>query len=251
MQVVLRVERRDPPSAAAACEAAALAVVAVLADPRAEPDGAWHAAVTRWETRAIRKVVRRARGAAWEAAAAVPGVTVAHAGAEAHACVPTPVDEVPPAIAKLQVSGTNLEGDLPAALPPGWSGLHVLVRPELELSTGKLAAQAGHAAHRAWRTAPPERRAAWDAAGRPLRLTRPSSAVWREVTSGPAVVITDAGHTEVAPGTITTAAVWVPGAAVPPLPRRSWWARLLGRAGRPAGDASLARGPSTSGQGGG
>ena len=68
-------------------------------------DGEWHDEVQRWLDGRIRKVARRARGSKWDAAAALPGVTVVHHGASVRAFVPGPTDAVPPQIAKLQVAG--------------------------------------------------------------------------------------------------------------------------------------------------
>lgn len=63
LPLVVRIERDCPPAHTAALEAAARAVLTVLADPRSV-DGEWAAAVAAWQAGPIRKVVRRARGAA-------------------------------------------------------------------------------------------------------------------------------------------------------------------------------------------
>jgi hypothetical protein len=47
MQPVARVEKTDPPTRSAVCQAAAVAVVQLLADERAQPDGEWFAEVHR------------------------------------------------------------------------------------------------------------------------------------------------------------------------------------------------------------
>ena len=85
MPVILRIERVDPPARTPLLEAAAAAAVAVCLDPRSEPDGEWHEPVKLWVESHIRKIARRARGAHWEAASALPGVTVTVDGASARA----------------------------------------------------------------------------------------------------------------------------------------------------------------------
>src|ERR1700749_145389 len=108
LPLVIRVERATPPARTDALEGAARAVLRFLSDPRVtEPDGEWAAAARAWEDARIRKVVRRARGAAWERAWALPGVSVTHRSAEVRVYPPVPVDDWPPDLAKLQVSGTD------------------------------------------------------------------------------------------------------------------------------------------------
>ena len=93
---------------------------AFLSDPRVtEPDGEWAAAARAWEDARIRKVVRRARGAAWERAAALPGITVTQRSAEIRVYPPVPVDEWPADLARLQVSGTEFEDPEPPPAVPG------------------------------------------------------------------------------------------------------------------------------------
>src|SRR6202051_4371361 len=77
LPLVIRVERATPPARTDALEGAARAVLRFLSDPRVtEVDGEWAKAALAWEDARIRKVVRRARGAAWERACALPGITV-------------------------------------------------------------------------------------------------------------------------------------------------------------------------------
>ncbi|MDX6743384.1 hypothetical protein [Actinocorallia sp. A-T 12471] len=197
MQLAIRAEKLDPPSHEAVCEAAASAVVHLLADER------FADAVARWEEGRIRKVTRRARGARWRDLAALPGVTVARGGAEVRAFPPGPVTEVPPAIAKLQIAGTDLAH---AETEPPAEPYAVLVHnPDAKMSTGKAAAQSGHAAHLLYRTLPPGDRAAWLTAGAPVHLL---AFPWPEAVARATVHIRDAGYTEVAPGTMT-AVTWL------------------------------------------
>jgi peptidyl-tRNA hydrolase len=217
LQLAIRAEKAAPPTHEAVCEAAATAVVRLLAS------GEWAEQIQRWEDGRIRKLTRRARGARWEALQALPGLTVDHLGAQVRAFPPTPVDEAPPEIAKLQVAGTDLEhGDTRTPEPP----YAVLVlNPEAGMSTGKAAAQSGHAAHLLFRRLPAAAREAWLEAGAPVHLVR--DVPWAEAVSRAAVTIRDAGFTEVEPGTMT-AVSWLVGTTEPDRPR-SWRARWASR----------------------
>jgi peptidyl-tRNA hydrolase len=201
MQLVLRVEKSmeksAPPAHLAVCEAAAMAAITLLADPRSAPGGAWHAAVASWESRRIRKVVRRARGARWTALEALPGVLVDHAGAPARAFVPGPVTDVPPEISRLQVGGTDLPRDEEPKPPPEPPYALLALNPGVTMTTGKAAAQCGHAAHLLFRTA-----GGWP--GLRVRVVEPAG--WERAVAEADAVVRDGGFTEVAPGTMTAVA---------------------------------------------
>ena len=198
MPVVLRLER-DFAGRTAVLEAAARAALAVCLDPRAEPDGEWHEAVTTWVDNRIRKIARRARGAHWAAVQDLPGVTVEVDGAQARALLPGPVDEVPRVVARLQIGGTDLPVDEPGSPPP--DAPVIWVNGALGMTVGKAAAQVGHASM-------------LDAAARgldevpPYAVRTADPAQWARLCEaaerGAAVAVRDAGFTEVAPGTITT-----------------------------------------------
>ncbi|MDG1188847.1 MAG: hypothetical protein P8N13_10360, partial [Ilumatobacter sp.] len=85
LQLVARVEKFDPPGAEAIAAAAALATIELLNDPRSQPEGQWHDAVTKWNGARIRKIVRRGRASAWQRAQELEGVTVERDGAEVRA----------------------------------------------------------------------------------------------------------------------------------------------------------------------
>jgi hypothetical protein len=197
MQLALRVEKAAPPSHLAVCEAAAMAAVTLLADPRSAPGGEWHEAVASWESRRIRKVVRRARGARWDAVGHLPGVLVDHEGAQARAFVPGPVTEVPPEISKLQVGGTDLPRDDEPKPPPAVPYALVSLNPGVAMTTGKAAAQCGHAAQLLLRAV-----GAWP--GLRVRVAEPDD--WRSAVAEADVSVHDGGFTEVAPGTMTAVA---------------------------------------------
>src|ERR1700747_1716681 len=81
--LVLRGDRGTPRARTDALEGAARAVLRFLSDPRVtQDDGEWAEAARAWEDARIRKVVRRARGAAWERAGVLPGITVLHGFAQ-------------------------------------------------------------------------------------------------------------------------------------------------------------------------
>ncbi|MFF5219482.1 peptidyl-tRNA hydrolase [Micromonospora sp. NPDC000442] len=212
MQLVVRLDRAAPPGHTAVCEAGALAVVRLVSDERCEPGGSWSAPVARWLAGRIRKHARRAKGAAWERAQELPGVTTSHADAQVRALVPTPLDAVPREIAKLQMQGLDL-ADHPAARPQAIDAepngpVVVSITPEPVLSTGKAAAAAGHAAQIAWMEMAGDRRAMWVASGLAVQVEHPALQRWRSLRSRAQVTVTDAGLTDVDPGTVTALARW-------------------------------------------
>jgi peptidyl-tRNA hydrolase len=215
LPLVIHVERAAPPTRTDALEGAARAVLYFLADPRVtQDDGEWAAAVRAWETGRIRKVVRRARGAAWQRALALPGITVRHRTAEVRVYPPVPVDDWPPDLARLQVSGTELEeSEPPGEVPAGTAVLWL--NPELPMTAGKAMAQVGHAAQLAWWRLEPRVRSEWkdrdfDLAVRPAGFCQQESTApaerWAELVASGLPVVRDGGFTEVAPGSCTVVA---------------------------------------------
>jgi peptidyl-tRNA hydrolase len=208
MQFALDDERTDRPTHVAACEATALAVVTLLSDPRAVDEaGEWHPFVARWASGPIRKVVRRGRGVRFTAVQELPGVLVEHAGARVRAFVPGPVDHVPPALAKLQVGGTDMpDRGSPSPIMP--LTVTVALTPLVAMTTGKAAAQSAHAAQLALQAMDETERKAWQSAGFPLRVVQPDEAQWASLAGKARVAVHDGGFTEVAPGTRTALAAW-------------------------------------------
>ena len=205
MPLVARVERAAPPTHTDVLEAAARACLAVWHDERAARE--WAPAFASWIGGRFRKVVRRARGAHWAAAQELPGVTVVSGTAEVRAFPPLPNAELPRELARLQVGGTDLED--PTPLPDvGPGAARLWLNPGLSMTTGKSAAQAGHASMLVWSALDDDQdvQEAWRAAGYPLavRLARPTQ--WAELAGRAPVEVADGGFTEIEPGSVTVRA---------------------------------------------
>ncbi|QMU76150.1 peptidyl-tRNA hydrolase [Streptacidiphilus sp. PB12-B1b] len=206
LPLVVRIERTDPPAHTDALETAARAVLALLDDARAtEPDGEWTERVHAWQDARIRKVVRRARGSEWRRAQELPGITLTGVGAEVRVFPPVPLDGWPKELAKLQVSGTELEDPQPPGAPDPL--LPVLwFNPDVPMSTGKSMAQAGHGAQLAWWALSEADRAAWRESGFALAVRTATPERWSALTASGLPTVRDAGFTEVAPGSCTVVA---------------------------------------------
>jgi peptidyl-tRNA hydrolase len=204
LPLVVHIEKAGPPARTDALETAARAVLVMLSDARALGDGPWAQAVRDWQDARIRKVVRRARGAEWRKAGELPGITVtgrsaAGNAAEVRVFPPVPLDGWPRELARLQVSGTELD-DPAEPDAPDTSGPVLWMSPEVEMSAGKAMAQAGHGAQLAWWELSEADRTAWREAGFPLSVRTAPAARWRELTTSGLPVVHDAGFTEIAPG---------------------------------------------------
>ena len=220
MPLVLRVERDAPPPCSALLEAAASAAVALCLDERSQPGGPWHSEVQPWVVAGrIRKVARRARGGHWIAVTDLPGITVEHRGAQVRALVPWPVADTPRTVTRLQVGGTDVPPDDPGPPPDGVPVLWLAPKPAM--TTGKAAAQVGHASMLLAALLAAGGRAAeldrWAASGYRCAVRTASAHQWADLAAGEQpervwrergmLVVRDAGFTEVAPDTVTVAAV--------------------------------------------
>ena len=210
MQLVVHRDRTSPAREVDVAEAAARAVVTLLADERNAPGGVWHQPVRYWRDARIRKLVRRADGKRWEDVQELPGVTVSqpgpgeHGAAEVRAIVPGPVRPLPKALHKLQVSGTNFPAD--GASATRGAVVTVEVRPGLGISSGKLAAQCAHAAQLAWEKMPDAVRSRWREDAFRVRVKFPSPPTWG--AGNRPVSVMDAGLTELDGPAETTRARW-------------------------------------------
>jgi peptidyl-tRNA hydrolase len=229
LPLVVRIEKKGPPARTDALETAARAVLAMLSDERSLGDGEWAQAMRGWQDARIRKVVRRARGAEWRRASALPGLTctgtapAVPAGrptdeaapsspppgpaqpAEVRVFPPVPLDGWPPDLSRLQVSGTDLDDPEPPPAPDTAQPV-LWLSPELEMSAGKAMAQAGHGAQLAWWELSEADRKAWQETGFRLAVRTADARHWQELTTGGLPVVRDAGFTEIAAGSCTVVA---------------------------------------------
>ncbi|WP_329084357.1 peptidyl-tRNA hydrolase [Streptosporangium sp. NBC_01469] len=210
LPLVVRIERSAPPERTDALEAAALAVLALLDDPRALDDGEWAGAVRIWDGGRFRKVVRRARGAEWRRVLDLPGLTVTSGTAEVRVHPPVPLDGWPKDLSRLQVSGTEL-ADSSDPGPPG--DVVLRLNPGLTMSAGKAMAQAGHAAQLAWQASGDDARRAWRDKGLAVSVRTADPAAWAGLVTSGLPVVRDAGFTEIEPGsrTVVADAPWLRG----------------------------------------
>lgn len=213
MQLVIRRQKTSPVGHWQAVAAAGTAVVMLLDDARSQPEGPWAQQVGHWRAGWIRKVVRRAENKRWEDVQQLPGVTAVVGAAAVRAFVPGPVAGLPAALKKLQVGGTQLPVDIAETVPADGVDAPVVtvyVTPEVEMSTGKAAAQVGHAAQLTyeWLVAASAGNVLeqWRATGFAVHVEQASPAKWETIDSPVRVV--DAGFTEVAQHTETARAVW-------------------------------------------
>ncbi|MBP5936222.1 peptidyl-tRNA hydrolase [Streptomyces sp. LBUM 1476] len=205
LPLVVRIERDAPPARTDALETSARAVLCILDDARSTGDGEWARAMTDWQDARIRKVVRRARGAEWRRAEALDGITVAGKSAEVRVFPPVPLDGWPKDLARLQVSGTDLDDPEPPS--EAEAGVPVLwLNPDLDMSAGKTMAQTGHGAQLAWWALSEEHRAAWRDTGFALAVRTADPERWRQLTTSGLPLVRDAGFTEIAAGSCTVVA---------------------------------------------
>lgn len=209
MQIALHIPKATPPRRDELLEAAAVAVLKVCLDPRVSTDPEFRAGLENWYDHLIRKVTRRARNKSWEMVQQLPGVTVEVGGAQARAFVPSAVSEVPPEIRKLQISGTELPATEPVEMPAHSGDLpRIYIDAGLAMTTGKAAAQVGHAsmllaAHRDFMWV---RR--WAERDFGLHVLEVDTALFHRLSEHPdAVAVHDAGFTEVAPNSKTVFAL--------------------------------------------
>ncbi|MDN5906139.1 MAG: hypothetical protein L0H86_11020 [Micrococcaceae bacterium] len=220
--IVLLVDRESP--APEPDGLAAVALASVMARARDPSNPAWE----RWLSGPVGKSVRRAdaKNYAKTAAAHPEAVEATHGRGRAMALPPLPMDALPRTLARLQVSGTRL----PAGPEDPVTGdrPRIVLNRDLGMSTGKAAAQAAHALFAWVMELGPEPSVEWFRAGPQVCVG------WQgevELLAGAAAVgagplIHDAGHTEIAPGSVTALVVAPVPAGTPR--RRRWW-QLTGR----------------------
>lgn len=197
LPIIVRLERNEPvPSHEEVLHAVAYGMASFFDDARTAPGGWWHNQTLKWLEGRIRKVVRRARGSEWEAVKAMENVYVKKGNAEIVILPPHPVDETPAQVKKLQVSGLELAHD--DLYVKEEKGLMISVNPALGMSTGKIAAQVGHAVQLAIFNSPKEKVRSWRE-----NNFRINFCGWSDYDHWTAV-IHDAGFTEIPAGSETS-----------------------------------------------
>lgn len=192
MQIVLNLPKQDPPQRNHVLQAAARACVAACLEcGHLDEFDAWYG-------ESIRKVARRSRNKAWRDVQELPGYTVDNL---ARAFVP--FAEVDHRIGKLQVGHTDLPVTEPEPLLSDVPTIYL--DSSLEMTMGKAAAQVGHASMLLAADMTFDEVTAWRAQDYALNVREVDADEFARVSRG-AVVVQDAGFTEIAPGSITCAA---------------------------------------------
>jgi peptidyl-tRNA hydrolase len=221
MQLILRMERDQPPVWSSALMASCRAAAHLCLDPRSHEGGEWHDAIAQYVAGHIRKVTRRARTAHWDAILELPGETIDVNGTQVRALLPDLVVGLDKRVSRLQVGGTDVDIDLPAepeAGTPDRGALLLLVAEDVSMTTGKLMAQTGHAgmiAAALLAETDPSALVRWAGTKLPVSLRRLTAPAWQRAVAAAGsekgwddrlVAVRDAGFTEIDPGTITVVA---------------------------------------------
>lgn len=199
--IVLLIDKDAPPSHADAVRAAAAAAVEALAASSGD-DPAVQELWKDWLSGPFTKTVRRANAKQW---AKLPPADGQASFGPAHAAAFRPVsyENMDRIIARLQVSGTDLE--LADTSAPDEESPVLVMNSSLGMTTGKAAAQAAHALMAYYLGLGEDGKSAWEAGGRPFQLVEVDAG--RFAALSPLAVqgtaIRDNGLTEVAPGSAT------------------------------------------------
>jgi peptidyl-tRNA hydrolase len=206
--IVLLVDKTDPAAHTDAIRAAASASVAAYAHDLAA--GADLSSWELWLDGPFTKSVRRADAKTFaKLAATYTGQAhVATTGkARALAFSPAAYEDLPKAISRLQVSGTELpeRGSDAVSVATQWNIPTVVMNGGLGMSTGKASAQAAHALFAWFLTLDSGLRDAWESTGRNFHLHMAGSEEFADAARDvpDELLIEDAGRTEIEPGTAT------------------------------------------------
>ena len=188
--------------------------------------------VRSWCSSRIRKVVKRANGTKWEKlvkeAMTPEGTEEDEALSPMHGAVlvsdvmpsfasvlvfaPMRSSAQPKSLRRLQVSGLVLD-QTAWQVPPTGPVLRVVLDESVDMTSGKAIAQAGHSVQIAFRCLDDASYARWADAGFHTNFSH-GDVTGMSMAREPDVTVTDAGFTEVRPGTRTCAA-WIAEAPVP------------------------------------
>lgn len=158
-------------------------------------------AVEAWFAGRIRKIVKRASGAAWRKADALdlPHFVQEHNGARVMVFLPILIADQPKALKSLQVTGLNSADADPQTFENA-AYLEVIVNDTLEMSTGKVVAQVGHAVQLFLTYGNDMEVQDWIANDTLIQVVRSKNMDESAVTG---IVVRDAGFTEVPSGSLT------------------------------------------------
>lgn len=161
--------------------------------------------VSAWLAGRIRKIVKRAKNAAWDKTAQtdVPYYESSFNDAKVRVFAPIQLSQQPPALKKLQVTG--LQATVKHTLVVAEEMLIVNVDANLDMTTGKLIAQVGHAVQLFIMYADEEKVTAWFDAGQRVAVI-PTDTMPSEDSVD--IVVRDAGFTEVPAGSLTATALY-------------------------------------------
>lgn len=182
--------------------------------------------LNQWCSFRIRKVVKRAHGAKWrrivsdavsiDEGTGIPGsVLVRGFGptqAEVLVMAPMRVSWQPASLRRLQVSGLSLDRTVWKA-PTSGTALRVMLDDKVDMTSGKVIAQVGHAVQLAFRNLGDSQYRAWAETGFHVEIKR-GNVDGARMAMEPDVIVTDAGFTEVRSGTRTCAA-WLSNEDIP------------------------------------
>jgi peptidyl-tRNA hydrolase len=161
--------------------------------------------LSEWTSGRIRKIVKRARGAAWNKLIPldVPHFHAESNGAEVLVFAPMRISEQPKEIKRLQVTGLNSNDYSSNEFSTEQGYLLVAVNDSLNMSTGKVVAQVGHAVQLFLMYGNEVEIENWADNGWPLKVVRAEN-LSEDTATG--IVVHDAGFTEVPSGSLTATA---------------------------------------------
>ena len=184
MQLVIRIDKTDPPTRTAVCEAAATAVVRLLTDPAAAQE--WAPAIERWTDGRIRKHVRRASSRPpGRRSPTCRASTVEHDGARSARSIPSATDAIPAGHRQLQLTAPSPTTPIAGR---GWCTCRPASRVTLNsvprCRSGRPLRLRG--TPHSWRctSMPADRRPSWEAHGFAVLVEQPGSDDWADACRG-------------------------------------------------------------------
>lgn len=162
------------------------------------------ARVKEWTSGRIRKIVKRARTSAWNKVAALefPHFVGEFNGTQVIVFAPMRISEQPKDLKKLQVTGLN-SSDSSSMEIEKENHLLVQVNDSLNMSTGKVVAQVGHAIQLFLTFGNADEVQSWERSGCHLKVVRAENLNESTATG---IIVHDAGFTEVPSGSLTATA---------------------------------------------